>query len=236
MTTRSHRMPPPLPATAAVAAAAALAAVAAAAPPSAPVDPADVTEGPVPPERPLPDAPPVTAAPSTFERPGSVTVEVPSPDHLATLDEAGAQQLTQRLEANLRASGVDASVHFVPSDPQHPAFGRETALAVRRQAIGDATNAMRAIQAHRERDRAAALPATASYAPQRVMDTEHVFRYHAPTDEQLEAYEALRAVAKLAAETILAYVPGGADQSTALTKVREFVMWANAGVALEGRR
>jgi hypothetical protein len=66
-------------------------------------------------------------------------------------------------------------------------------------------------------------------------DPEHVFRYHAPTAEQVARYARIREAAKVLAYTILADTPASADQSAALRLVREAVMTANAAVALNGR-
>lgn len=62
-------------------------------------------------------------------------------------------------------------------------------------------------------------------------DLDHWFRYHPPTDGQLEQYVTLRNQAKLLAETIVRIVPSGPDQSAAIRKLRECVMTANAAIA-----
>jgi hypothetical protein len=67
------------------------------------------------------------------------------------------------------------------------------------------------------------------------MDIENIFSYHAPKDDQPAKYEAIRTVAKALAHTIIANVPAGADQTAAIRKLRECVMTANAGIALEGK-
>lgn len=67
------------------------------------------------------------------------------------------------------------------------------------------------------------------------MDIEHVFKYHAPTPEQLPKYERLRAAAKAFAQVIEEETPPCADQSAALRHVREAVMTANASIALGGK-
>lgn len=64
---------------------------------------------------------------------------------------------------------------------------------------------------------------------------DDVFRYHAPTPEQVEDYEVLRDAAKSFARTLMQVVPASADRSAALRKVREAVMTANAAIALGGR-
>ncbi len=62
----------------------------------------------------------------------------------------------------------------------------------------------------------------------------HIFSYHSPTSETLPKYAALREAARHFAKTILMNVPPGADRTLAIVKVREAVMTANAGVALDG--
>ena len=67
------------------------------------------------------------------------------------------------------------------------------------------------------------------------VDFVHVFKYHAPTDEQIAKYGALRAYARAFAEKIEELVPAGADRAAAIRKVREAMMTANSGIALNGR-
>jgi hypothetical protein len=67
------------------------------------------------------------------------------------------------------------------------------------------------------------------------MDLDHVFRYHPPRPEQLPKYQQLRDGAKAFAELIVELCPPGPDQSAAIRHVREAVMTANAGIALDGR-
>jgi hypothetical protein len=62
---------------------------------------------------------------------------------------------------------------------------------------------------------------------------EHVFTYHAPTDEQRQRYQAIRDKAKELAFVILTNTPRSSDQSAAMRKLRESVMMANASIALE---
>jgi len=64
---------------------------------------------------------------------------------------------------------------------------------------------------------------------------DHLFSYHAPTDEQREQYELLRHYGRLLAQTVLEYMPAGADQSEAIRLIRTAVMTANAGIALGGK-
>ncbi len=67
------------------------------------------------------------------------------------------------------------------------------------------------------------------------MDLNHVFKYHAPTPEQIEKYQAIRDAAHILAASILTNCPPCADRAAALRKVREAVMTANASIALGGR-
>lgn len=60
------------------------------------------------------------------------------------------------------------------------------------------------------------------------------FTYHAPRDGQLEKYTTLRGAAKMFAIAIVELVPAGREQSTALTRLEEAVMHANAGIARHG--
>lgn len=61
-----------------------------------------------------------------------------------------------------------------------------------------------------------------------------LFSYHAPKGDQPKQYEEIRAAAKAFAQIILANTPAGADQTTAIRKLRECVQTANASIALEG--
>lgn len=65
-------------------------------------------------------------------------------------------------------------------------------------------------------------------------ELENIFSYHAPTEEQIPKYEALRVAAKVFAQAILDNTPQCADRSAAIRKVREAVMTANAAIALGG--
>jgi hypothetical protein len=67
------------------------------------------------------------------------------------------------------------------------------------------------------------------------VDIDNIFSYHRPTEEQLPKYEAIRAKAKELAHVIVENTPAGADQTAAIRKLRESVMTANAGIALDGK-
>lgn len=64
-------------------------------------------------------------------------------------------------------------------------------------------------------------------------DLEHLFKYHAPTPEQLPKYDAINAAAKAFARVVLENTPRSADQSAAMRLIREARMTANASIALE---
>ena len=57
------------------------------------------------------------------------------------------------------------------------------------------------------------------------------FQYHAPNASQIKRYAAIRRHAKSLAELACELVPSSRECSLALTKLEEFVMWANAGIA-----
>lgn len=62
-------------------------------------------------------------------------------------------------------------------------------------------------------------------------DLANRFTYHAPSGNQTERYEDLRAGAFGLAELIVETTPHSREQSLALTKLEEAVMWANAAIA-----
>ena len=62
-------------------------------------------------------------------------------------------------------------------------------------------------------------------------DIENWFTHHPPTQEQLVAYEAIRAKAKELAYTINNLVPESADKTASIRTLREAVMTANAAIA-----
>jgi hypothetical protein len=61
-----------------------------------------------------------------------------------------------------------------------------------------------------------------------------LFTHHAPTLYTGQHFETIRSAAKHLAEVICANVPRGADRNAAIRKVREAMMTANAGIALQG--
>ena len=60
---------------------------------------------------------------------------------------------------------------------------------------------------------------------------ENDFTYHQPPKEIGQNFVMLRAKAKELAHLILDLTPGGREQSSALTRLEECVMHANAGIA-----
>jgi hypothetical protein len=66
-------------------------------------------------------------------------------------------------------------------------------------------------------------------------DPEYVFQHHPATPDKLVHFDAIHEGAKRFAEVILNHTPEGADQRTALRRLREAAMIANAAVALDGK-
>ena len=60
---------------------------------------------------------------------------------------------------------------------------------------------------------------------------ENNFMYHAPTGDQPEKYEKLRAKGKELAYLMENCCNQGRELSLAMTKLEESVMWANASIA-----
>jgi hypothetical protein len=56
------------------------------------------------------------------------------------------------------------------------------------------------------------------------------FTHHPPKDDQLARYTSIRAHAKVLAECIAESTPSSREQSVALTKLDEVVMFANAAI------
>lgn len=63
------------------------------------------------------------------------------------------------------------------------------------------------------------------------LDLESRFTYHKPTVAQQQKYPVLRNMAKELAYKIKELCPNGREQSLALTKLEEVIMWANAGIS-----
>ena len=60
---------------------------------------------------------------------------------------------------------------------------------------------------------------------------ENNFKYHTPKEGQPDRYTELRAMAFTLATKIIEEAPPSREQSLALTKLEEAVMWANAAIA-----
>jgi hypothetical protein len=60
---------------------------------------------------------------------------------------------------------------------------------------------------------------------------EKAFTYHPPKPGQVEKYTVLRDRAKDLADLIVEIMPPSREQSLALTKLEETIMWANAAIA-----
>lgn len=63
---------------------------------------------------------------------------------------------------------------------------------------------------------------------------DHVFTYHAPTEDQPARYAAMREGAKVFAKAILDNSKGSRERSAALTLLQQALHMANAGVAING--
>ena len=55
--------------------------------------------------------------------------------------------------------------------------------------------------------------------------------YHAPKEGQQEKYQALRAKGKELAEMICELCPDSSEMETAISRLEESIMWANAAIA-----
>ena len=60
---------------------------------------------------------------------------------------------------------------------------------------------------------------------------EHDFTYHSPNGEKAERHVKMRQLAKQLAREMVELCPAGRERSTALTKLEEALMWANAAIA-----
>lgn len=61
-----------------------------------------------------------------------------------------------------------------------------------------------------------------------------MFSYHPPSIDTNRKYEAIREAAKYFAKVVVMNTPPSADQTSAVRKIREAVMTANAAIALDG--
>jgi len=67
--------------------------------------------------------------------------------------------------------------------------------------------------------------------PDAATEIERAFTYHKPKEDQPERYDMLRETGGELAHLIATSTPAGREQSLALTKLKEAVMWANAAIA-----
>lgn len=61
---------------------------------------------------------------------------------------------------------------------------------------------------------------------------DRTYTYHPPFGTQTNRYQAIREFGKAFAKLITESTPPSREQSLALTKVQESVMWANAAIAI----
>jgi hypothetical protein len=66
----------------------------------------------------------------------------------------------------------------------------------------------------------------------KVIDLKHLFTYHPPKEGQAERYEQIRVAALNFGKVVCKLSPSSREQTHALNKIREAVMWANAAIAL----
>jgi hypothetical protein len=64
---------------------------------------------------------------------------------------------------------------------------------------------------------------------------ENWFTYHAPNKNDLNSYQRIRGAAKHFAETVNELCPESADKTSAMRKIREAMMTANASIACGGK-
>ena len=62
-------------------------------------------------------------------------------------------------------------------------------------------------------------------------ELDNVYQYHAPKGDQQERYMVIRNMGATMARCILDRTPKSREQSLALTKLEEAIMWANASIA-----
>ena len=60
---------------------------------------------------------------------------------------------------------------------------------------------------------------------------KNLFSYHAPFGDQAKRYELIRAAGLILAQTIQELAPESAEKTTAIRRVQESVMYANAAIA-----
>lgn len=63
------------------------------------------------------------------------------------------------------------------------------------------------------------------------VDLDNIFTYHPPKDDQIPRFGVVRDAGKDFAEAVAMSCPPSPERSTAIAKIREAVMWANASIA-----
>lgn len=63
------------------------------------------------------------------------------------------------------------------------------------------------------------------------LDLNNLFTYHPPHGDQVERFALIRDAGFQLATIVAQNTPGSVERSTALAKIREAVMWANAAIA-----
>jgi hypothetical protein len=71
----------------------------------------------------------------------------------------------------------------------------------------------------------------ANVGPGGNLDLDNIFTYHPPKGDQVDRFSDIRQSGKELAEIIVDSCPPSPERSTALAKVREAIMWANAAIA-----
>ena len=66
-------------------------------------------------------------------------------------------------------------------------------------------------------------------------NVDEIVSYHSPSEEEVARINQLRQSAAQFIKAILVCVPGCADQTAAIRKVREALMTANAAIVLHGK-
>ena len=61
------------------------------------------------------------------------------------------------------------------------------------------------------------------------------FTYHAPNEDQARRYKEINDTALMLGQTILACTPRSTERTSALRKLQEARMWANASIAINER-
>lgn len=74
-------------------------------------------------------------------------------------------------------------------------------------------------------------PVTYAIDPRLSADLARRFTYHPPKPDQVSRYTMLREEAAALANVVVTLTPPSREQSLALTKIEEAVMWANAAIA-----